>query len=68
MNTETLKGKWKQSKGAIQKEWGKITNDELDQIQGDTVKLAGRVQEKYGLSKDEAEREVNGFLDKMKIS
>lgn len=61
MNTEQMKGQWMQVKGEIKKQWGKLTDDELDRIAGEKDKLVGKLQEKYGLSKEEAERQVNDF-------
>ncbi len=61
MNSDQLKGKWKQVKGSVQKQWGKLTGDELDQIDGEREKLVGKLQEKYGMSKEQAEKEVNDF-------
>ncbi len=58
MNKDILEGKWEQTKGEIQKKWGKLTNDDLDVIKGDTKKLAGKLQELYGLSKEEAEKQI----------
>jgi uncharacterized protein YjbJ (UPF0337 family) len=62
MNQETLKGQWKQLKGHVRKQWGKLTDDDLDQIHGDAEILAGKIQERYGRAKDEAQREVDRFL------
>ena len=62
MNTDILKGQWKQIKGEVLKQWGKLTDDELDMINGDRVKLEGRLQEKYGYTRDQASREVDEFL------
>ncbi|MET0156121.1 MAG: CsbD family protein [Rickettsiales bacterium] len=61
MNSDVLKGKWKQLKGEAQKQWGKITDDEFDQIEGDATKLAGMVQERYGKTREQAEEEVNSW-------
>lgn len=61
MNSDTLKGNWEQVKGHVQKKWGELTNDELDQINGDRKILAGKIQEKYGHAKDAAEREIEDF-------
>lgn len=58
MNTDTIAGKWEQFKGAIQKQWGKLTNDQLDIIKGDSRMLAGQVQEAYGIAREEAESQV----------
>jgi uncharacterized protein YjbJ (UPF0337 family) len=62
MNTDILKGQWKQIKGEIQKQWGKLTEDEIDVINGDREKLEGRLQEMYGYTRDKARQEVNDFL------
>jgi uncharacterized protein YjbJ (UPF0337 family) len=62
MNKETLKGQWKQLKGQVRKQWGKLTDDDLDQIHGDAEILAGKIQERYGRAKDEAQREVDKFF------
>jgi uncharacterized protein YjbJ (UPF0337 family) len=62
MNKDTFKGQWKQMKGEIKRRWGKLTDDELDQVEGNFDKLVGRIQERYGYQKDLAEREINEFL------
>ena len=64
MNKDIVKGKWKQLKGEAQKQWGKLTDDELDQIEGDATKLAGLIQERYGKSKEAAEKEVEEWRKK----
>jgi uncharacterized protein YjbJ (UPF0337 family) len=61
MNTEQMKGQWMQVKGEIKKQWGKLTDDELDRIAGEKDKLVGKLQEKYGITKEEAERQINDF-------
>ncbi|WP_269901228.1 CsbD family protein [Paenalcaligenes faecalis] len=63
MNKDTIEGKWKQLKGKAQETWGKITNDEFEQVKGDAQQLAGLVQERYGKTREEAEKEVNEFYD-----
>jgi len=65
MNDDILKGKWKQIKGSVKKQWGKLTDDDLDKIKGDSEKLIGKIQEKYGTSKDAAEAQVKKFKDKL---
>lgn len=59
MNKDILQGKWEQIKGQIQKTFGQLTDDELAQIQGDTKRLKGILQENYGKSKEEAEKMYN---------
>jgi len=61
--SDVLKGNWKQLKGKIQESWGELTDDEVDQVQGESQQLAGLLQEKYGYAKEEAEAEVAQFLD-----
>jgi len=60
MNADTLKGQWHQLKGEIKTQWGKLTDNDLDQIAGQSEKLIGKLQERYGYARDRAERE---FLD-----
>jgi uncharacterized protein YjbJ (UPF0337 family) len=62
MNRDTLKGQWRQMVGHVRKQWGKLTDDDLDQIKGDADVLAGKIQERYGRAKDEARKEVDRFL------
>ncbi|MGR3491060.1 MAG: CsbD family protein [Shimia sp.] len=64
MNWDIVKGNWKEYKGKAQQQWGKLTDDELTQAQGDRQELVGLVQQKYGYTKDEAEREVDQFFAK----
>ncbi len=63
MNTDILKGKWKQMSGSAKKQWGKLTDDELQQIDGDKDRLVGKVQEHYGVTRDEAEKQVDDWFD-----
>ena len=64
MNADSLKGKWLQLKGKARTQWGKLTDDELDQINGNGEQLVGLLQERYGYARDRAEREVNSFVDR----
>lgn len=65
MNWDTIEGNWKQLKGSALAKWGKITDDEWDQINGRREKLAGKIQERYGKNRDQAEREVDDWIDSM---
>jgi uncharacterized protein YjbJ (UPF0337 family) len=58
MNEDTLKGKWKQLEGELRTRWSNLTNDDIGAIEGNFEKLVGAVQERYGKSREEAEREV----------
>jgi uncharacterized protein YjbJ (UPF0337 family) len=61
LDNNVFKGKWMQMKGEAQKQWGKLTNDDLDVIDGERDKLVGKLQEKYGYAKDEAEKEYHNW-------
>lgn len=63
MNSDILSGKWKQFRGEIKRQWGDLTDDELDQIEGQRDKLVGKLQERYGYSRERAEREIEQFVD-----
>ncbi len=64
---DELKGKWKQHVGAAKIAWGKLTEDELLKIEGHQQKLVGLVQERYAVTRDEADRQVKSFFDKHKV-
>jgi uncharacterized protein YjbJ (UPF0337 family) len=64
MNLDVLKGKWKQLKGEAKTQWGKLTDDDLDQIEGNTEKLVGKVQERYGYGRERAEQEVDQWINR----
>lgn len=61
MNSDIIQGKWKQIKGQAKQKWAELTDDELDQIDGKRDELVGKIQEHYGIAKDEAEEQVNQF-------
>ena len=63
MDLSILKGKWKQARGKIKEEWGELTDDELDQVEGESEKLIGLLQEKYGYTKEKAEAKVSELLE-----
>ncbi|HEX5843251.1 MAG TPA: CsbD family protein [Pseudomonas sp.] len=65
-SADSLKGKWKQQVGAAKIAWGKLTEDELLQSEGHQQKLAGLVQERYAISRDAAEEQVNDFIKSCK--
>ncbi len=61
MNNDRVAGNWKQVKGKIKEQWGKLTDDEVDQLEGRGEQLAGKLQERYGIAQDEAERQAKEF-------
>jgi len=61
MNWDIVEGNWKQFKGKVKVQWGKLTDDQLDVIAGKRVDLAGKIQESYGVTKDEAEKQIKIF-------
>jgi uncharacterized protein YjbJ (UPF0337 family) len=58
MNADQIKGSWKQLKGKIKQQWGKLTDDDLTVIDGQRDQLLGKLQERYGYTKEQAEREL----------
>jgi len=64
MNWDRIEGNWKQLKGKTKEQWGKLTDDQIDVIAGKRDHLVGKVQEAYGISKDEAEKQVNDFANR----
>lgn len=61
MNWDEIKGKWKQTMGQAQQKWGKLTDDDVRTMEGKREELIGKIQEKYGIAKEEAERQVDEF-------
>jgi uncharacterized protein YjbJ (UPF0337 family) len=61
MNKDTFEGNWKQFSGKLKQQWGKLTDDDIALINGKREELAGRLQERYGLAKDAAERQIADF-------
>lgn len=65
MNEAILEGKWKQFRGKVQEQWGRFTDDELDQIDGRRDQIVGLLQEKYGYGLERAEDEFDSFVDSL---
>lgn len=61
MNEDYLGGNWKQFKGKIKEQWGKLTDDDLDVVEGKRDQLVGKIQERYGIARDEADRRLGEF-------
>lgn len=66
-STDEIKGKWKQHVGAAKIVWGKLTEDELLKLEGHQQKLSGLVQERYAITRDEAEKQVKSFFENNKL-
>jgi uncharacterized protein YjbJ (UPF0337 family) len=66
MNEDVLKGKWKEILGGVKEKWGKLTDDDLTQVEGNKEKLLGLLQKKYGYAKDKAEQEYKDFIGRYK--
>ena len=65
MNTDIIKGKWKQLNGQIKKQWGDLSDDDLTVAEGNRDYLAGKIQERYGIAKDAAEKQVREFESRL---
>lgn len=63
MNWDIVEGNWKQFKGKVKTQWGKLTDDQLDVIAGKRIELAGKIQETYGITKEEADKQIKSFED-----
>jgi uncharacterized protein YjbJ (UPF0337 family) len=65
MNWDRVEGNWRQLKGKVKEQWGKLTDDQIDQVAGKRDQLVGLVQEKYGIERDRAERDVDSWVSKL---
>jgi uncharacterized protein YjbJ (UPF0337 family) len=65
MNWDRLDGNWKQFTGTVKQQWGKLTDDDLQVVEGRRTELVGKIQERYGIAKDEAERQVDSWIRNM---
>ncbi len=63
MNRDTLKGQWMQLKGMLRQQWGKLADDDLEKIQGNAEVLIGKIQEHYGRTREQAEKELDRWLE-----
>ena len=61
MNKDILEGKWKQLKGVVRTQWGKLTDDDVDIVAGNYEQLVGKIQERYGVNKEEARKMVDDW-------
>ncbi len=65
MNEDKIQGNWKQLVGKLKQHWGKLTDDDLTVAEGSVEYLAGRIQERYGIARDEAKKQVKEFYDQL---
>ncbi len=66
MNADIIKGNWKEVKGKIRQQWGKLTDDQVETLQGSYQELEGLLQKTYGYQKDQADKAINDFIDQNK--
>ena len=67
MNDDTFKGQWMQLKGKIREQWGKLTDDDVDQIQGRSEQLIGKLQNRYGIAREEAQRQFDAWEQSSRV-
>jgi uncharacterized protein YjbJ (UPF0337 family) len=65
MNDDKIKGQWKQLAGKAKAQWGKLTDDDLKVAEGNSEYLAGKIQERYGIQRDEAKKQVKDFSSRL---
>ncbi len=65
MNRNEIEGNWKQLKGRAKEKWGELTDDDLDYVEGRRDRLVGKLQERYGKTQKEANREADAFFDSL---
>jgi uncharacterized protein YjbJ (UPF0337 family) len=65
MDWNRIEGNWKQFRGNAQQQWGKLTDDDMDRIEGRRTELAGRLQERYGIAREEADRQIDDWLKRL---
>lgn len=66
MNWDQVEGKWKQMKGSVKQQWGKLTDDDLDVVAGKQDQLAGKIQERYGITREEADKQIREWSNNVK--
>ncbi|MFZ0546184.1 MAG: CsbD family protein [Candidatus Promineifilaceae bacterium] len=67
MNQDVFEGKWKEMRGQVKTWWGNLTDDDLEQVDGKADQLIGVLQQKYGYTKEQAEKELNEKLEAAKV-
>ena len=64
MNEDIVKGKWKELKGNVRQQWGKLTNDDVDRLKGTQEELVGLLQQRYGYEQEQAKKEINDWANR----
>ena len=64
---DQIAGNWKQATGQVRKQWGKLTDDDMEQIKGQRDIMAGKIQERYGVAKEDANRQIDEWANKLKF-
>jgi uncharacterized protein YjbJ (UPF0337 family) len=64
---DQIAGSWKQVKGEVRKQWGKLTDDDLEQIRGQRDILVGKIQQRYGIAKEEINRQIDDWANRLKF-
>ncbi|HRO62910.1 CsbD family protein [Thermomonas sp.] len=65
MNEDRIQGNWKQLKGKMKSQWGRLTDNDVTYAEGNAEYLAGKLQERYGIARDEAKKQVRDFADQL---
>jgi uncharacterized protein YjbJ (UPF0337 family) len=68
MNWTQIEGRWNELKGQAKSEWAKLTDDDLKNVAGKKDQLVGKIQQRYGLLKDDAEKQIDGWLGKVQAA
>lgn len=66
MNWDQVAGNWKQMKGSVKQHWGKLTDDDMTSLSGKRDELVGKIQERYGYTRDQAQKEADAWADEVK--
>lgn len=64
---DKIAGSWKEFSGQVRTQWGKLTDDDLEMVKGQRDVLAGRIQQRYGIAKEDANRQIDDWADKLKF-
>jgi uncharacterized protein YjbJ (UPF0337 family) len=68
MNWDQVEGKWKQVKGSMREKWGKLTDDDVETISGSRDRFVGKLQERYGIAKEEAQKRADEWVNSLRVA